>query len=88
MRLDLFLKKSRVVKTRAKSKTLCRKEMVLLNDVKAKSGKDVKPNDIIRIDFSKRILVIEVTKMPTGNVPKSEVTSYYNVIKDEKVNII
>ena len=88
MRLDLFLKKSKIVKTRAKSKILCKKELVFLNDVKAKPGKDVKPSDIIRIDFGKRILVVEVTKIPTGNVPKSEVTSYYNVIEDAKVDII
>lgn len=88
MRIDLFLKKIRIVKTRAKSKTLCKRELVSLNDVKAKPGKNVKSGDIIRIDFGKRILVIEVTEIPQGNVLKSEASSYYNVIKDERVNII
>lgn len=88
MRLDLFLKKIRVIRTRAKANALCKNGMVLLNGVKAKPGKDIDLNDIIRIDFIKRILVIKITKIPRGNIAKSDVKLYYNIIKDEKVNII
>ncbi|MCK4575788.1 hypothetical protein KAU34_05240 [candidate division WOR-3 bacterium] len=88
MRLDLFLKKIRVVRTRTKSKALCNQGLITLNNITAKPRKDVKPKDIIKIDFVKRILIIEAIKLPEGNVPKSEAASYYNIIKDEKVDII
>ena len=88
MRLDLFLKKTRIIKTRTRSKTLCERKSVFLNNTRAKPGKDVKPDDIIKIDFDKRILIIEVIKMPMRNVAKSETLDYYRVLKDEKVDII
>ena len=68
MRIDLFLKKTRIVKTRARSKRLCDTGMVTVNGLKSKAGKGVKRQDKICIDFGKRILEIEVLELPEGNV--------------------
>ena len=88
MRLDLFLKKIRIIKTRAKSNILCKKGYVFLNDAKAKPSKEIKVGDLIKIDFGKRLLLIEVIKIPDGNVPKSALKSFFNVITDKKIDII
>lgn len=88
MRLDLFLKKTRIVKTRTKSKYLCDKGMVTVNGLKSKPGKGVKLQDKILIDFGKSILEIEVVELPGGNISKDKAQSYYKVTKNEKVDLL
>jgi ribosomal 50S subunit-recycling heat shock protein len=86
VRLDLFLKTSRLVKTRARSHELCKLQKVTINNRQAKPGKFVKPHDIIAIDFGKRLLVIEVMSIPEANVRKDHAPLLYTLIKDEKVD--
>jgi ribosomal 50S subunit-recycling heat shock protein len=88
MRLDLFLKKTRIIKSRAKSRAICKKGRVRLNNTIAKPEKYVKAEDIINIDFGKRILEIKITSIPQGNVSKRKAPSYYKVIRNEKIDII
>lgn len=59
----------------------------MLNSKRAKPGKLVNPSDTIRIDFGKRMLEVEILKVPEGNVRKSEVRDYYRIISDEKVDV-
>lgn len=87
MRIDLFLKKTRLVKTRSRSNEMCKEEKVTVNNNRAKPGKSVTPHDIIRIDFGKRILTVEIRQIPEGNVKKSEMELYYSIISDEKVDV-
>jgi ribosomal 50S subunit-recycling heat shock protein len=87
VRLDLFLKVSRLVKTRSRSHELCTLQKVTINNRQAKPGKSVKPHDIITIDFGKRLLVIEVMSIPEGNVKKDQSSLLYTLIKDEKVDV-
>jgi ribosomal 50S subunit-recycling heat shock protein len=88
MRIDLFLKKTRIVKTRTKSKNLCEKGMVLVNGLRSKPGKGVKVQDKIRIDFGGRILEIVILEIPKRNVQKKDGPSYYRILKDQKVDIL
>ncbi len=87
VRLDLFLKKVRLIKSRSQSNDMCKTGKVTLNDKQAKPGKMVKPHDTIRIDFGKRMLVAKILKIPQGNVKKSESSDYYTIISDEKVDV-
>jgi ribosomal 50S subunit-recycling heat shock protein len=60
--------------------------MVLVNDVRAKPGKMVKPRDTVRIDFGKRLLTVEITEIPEGQVRKSEASNHYTIISERKVD--
>ena len=51
MRIDKFLKVSRIIKRRTVANEACSQGRVLVNDKVAKPGTDVKPGDIIEIRF-------------------------------------
>lgn len=60
MRLDKFLKVSRLIKRRTVANEACDAGRVLVNDKPAKASVKVKPGDIIEIQFGTRIVKVEV----------------------------
>ena len=60
MRLDKFLKVSRLIKRRTVAKEACDAGRVLVNDKPAKASVKVKPGDIIEIQFGTRTVKVEV----------------------------
>lgn len=64
MRIDKFLKNSRIIKRRTLAKEACEKQRILLNDRVAKPGTEVAVGDIITLKFAngeKRISVLDVS---------------------------
>lgn len=65
MRIDKFLKNSRIIKRRTLAKEACEKQRILLNDRIAKPGTEVNIGDIITLKFAageKRIKVLDVSE--------------------------
>ncbi|EEU03604.1 S4 domain protein [Eubacterium saphenum ATCC 49989] len=65
MRIDKFLKNSRIIKRRTLAKEACEKHRILLNDRIAKPGTEVNVGDIITLKFAageKRIKVLDVSE--------------------------
>lgn len=60
MRLDKFLKVSRLIKRRTVANEACAAGRVLVNDKPAKASVKVKPGDIIEIQFGTRTVKVEV----------------------------
>ena len=60
MRLDKFLKVSRLIKRRTVANEACYAGRVLVNDKPAKASVKVKPGDIIEIQFGTRTVKVEV----------------------------
>lgn len=60
MRLDKFLKVSRLIKRRTVANEACDAGRVLVNDKPAKASVRVKPGDIIEIQFGTRTVKVEV----------------------------
>lgn len=60
MRLDKFLKVSRLIKRRTVANEACDAGRVLVNDKPAKASVKVKPGDIIEIQFGTRTVKAEV----------------------------
>lgn len=60
MRLDKFLKVSRLIKRRTVANEACDVGRVLVNDKPAKASVKVKPGDIIEIQFGTRTVKVEV----------------------------
>ena len=60
MRLDKFLKVSRLFKRRPVANEACDAGRVLVNDKPAKASVKVKPGDIIEIQFGTRTVKVEV----------------------------
>ncbi len=60
MRLDKFLKVSRLIKRRTVANEACDAGRVMVNDRPAKASAQVKPGDIIEIGFGTRSVKVEV----------------------------
>ena len=80
MRLDKFLKVSRLIKRRTVANTVSDMGRVLVNGNPAKPAKQLKIGDIIEIEYSNRVEKVEVLVIPTGNVSVQDSTSLYRMI--------
>jgi ribosomal 50S subunit-recycling heat shock protein len=66
MRLDLFLKASRVCQRRTVAQKLCDAGLVLINEKPAKSAHPVKPGDEITVRHRDRITRVRVLSLPAA----------------------
>ena len=81
MRLDKFLKVSRLIKRRTVANTVSEMGRVLVNGNSAKPAKQLKVGDIIEIEYSNRVEKVEVLVVPTGNVSVQDASSLYRVVE-------
>ena len=79
MRLDKFLKNSRIIKRRTIAKEACEQERVEVNGRIAKPGVELKEGDIIKITFGNSILEVKAVRL-LDNVKKEDAESMYEVI--------
>ncbi len=86
MRLDLFLKKTLIIKRRTLAQELIKSGRVFVNGNIAKAGKDIKEGDVITFPLRRRRLTIKVKQIPKGNVKKGEELNYYEVLKEERID--
>lgn len=80
MRLDKYLKVSRIIKRRTVASEACGLERVTINSKPAKPSKEVKPGDVIGVRFGDREAFFKVLVVPEGNVGKAEADSLYEVM--------
>lgn len=85
MRLDKFLKVTRIIKRRTVAKEIADQGRVLLNGKVSKSSSDVGANDNLVIKFGNRTLTIKVLQI-LDTTKKNTVNSMYEIINDEKSN--
>ncbi len=81
MRLDKFLKVSRVIKRRTVASSACSGGRVLVNGREAKPGHQLKIGDEIRIEFGAKPVIIKV-KMLSETVRKEQADTMYEVIDE------
>ena len=79
MRLDKYLKNSRIIKRRTVAKDACEQGRVEVNGKVAKPGLELKIDDEITITFGSNVLKVRVVSMP-DNVRKDDAQSMYEVI--------
>lgn len=83
MRLDKFLKVSRLIKRRSVAGDACRGDRVFLNGKEAKPAKEVKAGDILTVYFGDKSLTVRVLTVPEGQVAKKESDGLYEIIPSE-----
>jgi len=81
MRLDKFLKVSRLIKRRTVANTVSEMGRVLVNGNTAKPAKQINVGDIIEIEYSNRTEKYEVLIVPSGNVSIQEAGSLYKIVE-------
>ena len=85
MRIDKFLKVSRIIKRRTVAKDITNEERIFINDKMAKPSTEVKVNDIVKIYFGNKIVTIKVKNI-SDFTTKENALSLYELISEEKVN--
>ena len=79
MRLDKFLKVSRIIKRRTVANEACDAGRVTVNGKQAKAAVDVKYGDIIEIKFGDKTTKLEVTDIKE-TVRKEEAAQMYRML--------
>ncbi|WP_018305659.1 RNA-binding S4 domain-containing protein [Desulfitobacterium hafniense] len=83
MRIDKYLKVSRLIKRRTVAKDICEGEKIRLNDRIAKPSAEVKPGDIVTLEMARHLLEVRVLSTP-NSAKANEAHLLYEVLKDEK----
>ena len=83
MRLDKFLKVSRLIKRRTVANEITDTGRVFVNGNPAKPAKQLNEDDIITIEYATRSLVVKVLKIPAANVSIQEAQTLYEIIKEK-----
>jgi len=82
LRLDKYLKVSRLIKRRTLAKEVCDRGQVEVNGRVAKAGTDIKPGDIITVKFGSKTTKLEVSAV-SENVPAKLAAGLYRVIEEK-----
>jgi ribosomal 50S subunit-recycling heat shock protein len=88
MRLDLFLKKTRLVRQRAAAKQLCDAGAVTINGRRAKPGQEVRADDRIQLALPQRSLEVRVRAVPLGNVARGAAKDFVEILEDRHTDRI
>ena len=81
MRLDKYLKVSRIIKRRTVANDACDAEHVTVNGRRAKASYDVKEGDVVEIAFGQRVLKFKVLTVKE-TVAKADAASMYEIIEN------
>ena len=81
MRLDKYLKVSRIIKRRTVANEACDAAHVTVNGRPAKASYDVKEGDVLEISFGQRTLKIRVLEV-RDSVAKADASGMYEVIEE------
>ena len=85
MRLDKYLKVSRLIKRRPLAKDVAESERILVNDIIKKPSYDLKIGDVITIMFGNKIVKVRVVSLETST-KKQDASSMYEFISEEKID--
>ncbi|MFT8446475.1 MAG: RNA-binding S4 domain-containing protein [Liquorilactobacillus nagelii] len=85
MRVDKFLKISRIIKRRTVAKQIADQGRILINQRPAKSATNVAVGDQLTINFGNKTLVIEVTAL-VPNAKKADAEGVYQIISENAKN--
>lgn len=83
MRLDKYLKVSRIIKRRTVAKEACESGRVSINGKVAKPSTDVKEEDVIEIRYAEKVLKAKIINI-SQHVLKEQAKNLYEIISGEE----
>ena len=84
MRLDKYLKVSRIIKRRPVAKEVADKGRIKVNGVLAKSSTDLKVNDQIEVRFGNKVLTVKVLEM-LDSTKKEDASKMNEIISETRI---
>ncbi|MBT2759356.1 RNA-binding S4 domain-containing protein [Mesobacillus foraminis] len=85
MRLDKFLKVSRLIKRRTMAKEVSDQGRIAVNGVPAKASTNVKVGDELTIRFGQRRVTVRIERVQETS-RKEEAAEMYQIIKEERLS--
>lgn len=85
MRLDKFLKVSRIIKRRPLAKQISEEGRISVNGTPAKASATLTEGDMVEITFAQKKLTIKVIRLKE-HVKKEASTELYEIVKEEKIS--
>ena len=87
MRLDLFLKTSRLILRRSLAQQFCEAGLIKINGLTAKSSREVKPDDEIEIKRSNRLTKIKVLEVPAQKqISRQSAANLYEIMSEKTLD--
>ncbi|QMS85002.1 RNA-binding S4 domain-containing protein [Candidatus Xianfuyuplasma coldseepsis] len=84
MRIDKFLKVSRIIKRRTLAKEVADNGRILVNDRVAKSSTKVDVDDIITITFGNRVVTVKVLAL-LDSTKKEDAGNMFEIIEEKRL---
>jgi len=84
VRIDQFLKWSRIVPRRSLAKAMCDAGRVWLNDSEARAGRHVSVGDSIAVDLPHRRMTFRVVMIPENQPPKSDASRMVELLESDR----
>ncbi|MCR6098402.1 RNA-binding S4 domain-containing protein [Salipaludibacillus agaradhaerens] len=85
MRLDKYLKVSRLIKRRTMAKEVASQGRVKVNGQAAKPGTEVKPGDELEVLFGQKHMTIRIDRVEES-AKKEDAATFYSILKEERVD--
>ncbi|HEQ0688443.1 TPA: RNA-binding S4 domain-containing protein [Streptococcus pyogenes] len=86
MRLDKYLKVSRLIKRRSVAKEVADKGRIKVNGILAKSSTNIKLNDRIEISFGNKLLTVRVIEIK-DSTKKEDALKMYEIISETRITL-
>ena len=84
MRLDKFLKVSRLIKRRTLAKEVADKGRISINGQQAKASSNVKVGDELEIRFGQKLVTVKVEELQEST-KKEDAANMFSVLKEERI---
>lgn len=84
MRLDKFLKVSRLIKRRTVAKDVSEQGRVLVNGREAKPSAAVKVGDELTVQFGQKLVTVKVERL-SESTKKDEASKFHTLVKEEPI---
>ncbi|MDF2699823.1 MAG: ribosome-associated heat shock protein Hsp15 [Haloplasmataceae bacterium] len=84
MRLDKYLKVSRLIKRRSLAKEVAESERIVVNNRQAKPSTEVKIGDLIKITFGNKVITVKVTQI-IDSTKKADAENMYEIISEDRI---
>ena len=84
MRLDLFLKTSRLIVRRSTAQEFCDAGLIKVNGLTAKSSKEIKVNDELEINRRNRLMTLKVLEVPAKKqISRNDAANLYEITSEQ-----
>ncbi len=82
MRLDKWLKTSRLIKRRIVAQMACNQGRVFVNNRPSKASLELKVGDQVHLELGSRAITLAVSGIPASAVPAASACELYTILED------